>query len=168
VYCLYPDRLLGRRRVLPTGEFAAPGAFTTDGLYFDPDLSRLVQHLNFVVSVDEDALLGTDPDRANRDEDDGVPWVDDPSTCNGWATLMGPNGGGAGAAGGATGTAGPARDCLVAGYVKRVPPGGSGMRPSRRRPVAVYRVTVTADDQSKPFQDLFEWDGDEFADTGLL
>lgn len=169
VYCLYPDKLPGRRRELPTGVFAAPGAFTTDDLFYEPTASRLIQHLNFVVSITEDAVgAAGQGGRANRDEDDGVPWIDDPSTGDGWATTMGPGVGGAGPEGGATGTPAPTRPVPDPGYVRRVPPGGSGMRPTRRRPVPVFRVTITADDQSKDHGTVFTWDGDEYADSGLL
>lgn len=133
----------------------------------------LVQHLNFVISQSYDALLaagdGDGRNGANRDEDSGVLWVDDPSTSNGPATTMGPGVGGSapGGDGSTGGTPGPRRPTLPPGTVRRVRPGGSGVQPNRRRPAPAIRLTITADDQTKDVGQVFEWNGDEFTDTGL-
>lgn len=137
---------------------------------FDPAGARQIQHLNFVVYQSYDALLaGGEGDRANADEDGGVPWVDDPSTSNGWATAMGPGVGGSapGGDGGTGGTPGPTRPTTPPGMVRRVPPGGSGVQRNRRRPVPLFRLTITADDEAKSTGTVFTWDGDEFTDAGL-
>ncbi len=51
--------------------------------------------------------------------------------------------------------------------VRRVPPGGSGIRPNRRFPAPVFRLEITADDQGKTVGTVFTFDGDEFSETGL-
>lgn len=145
---------------------------------YDPNGSRLIQNLNFVIFQSYDALLaGGDDAAANEAEDSGEGgWVDDASTSDGWNTQLGPgvghtgpeanNGNNPGSTGG-PGTPGPRRPTLPPGTVRRIRPGGSGVQPNRRIPAPVFRVTITADDQQKTFDQTFTWDGDEFTDTGL-
>lgn len=138
---------------------------------FDPSGSRLIQGLDFVVYQSYDALLAAGADaRANRDEDAGIPWLDDWSTANGPANAMGPGVGGStpGGDGGTGGTPGPTRPGGgTGGLVRRVPPGGGGTQPNRRRPALVIRLTITADDQTKAAGVEFTWDGDEYTEAGL-
>lgn len=154
---------------------------------FNPLGSRLIQNLNFVIFQSPDALLAADDTAANEAEDSGEAgiggdgpggsgWIDDNSTSNGWNTQLGPgvghtgpeanNGNNPGSTGG-PGTPGPRRPTLPPGTVRRIRPGGSGIQPNRRMPAPVFRLTITADDQTKTTGDTFEWDGSEFTDTGL-
>lgn len=144
---------------------------------FDPAGSRLIQNINFVTFQSYDALLaaGQDGD-ANDDEDNGVPWVDDTSTSNGQNTQLGPgvghtgpesnNGNNPGATGG-PGTPGPRRPTTPPGMIRRHRPGGSGIMVNRRRPAPLFRLTITADDESKNVGTVFTWDGSEYTDDGL-
>lgn len=137
----------------------------------------LLQGLDFVISTDYAATLAAgDDESANRDEDAGVPWIDDTSTSNGQNPQLGPgvghtgpetsNGNNPGVTGG-PGTVGPRRPTRPPGTVRRIRPGGSGVQPNRRYPLPVIRLTITADDQDKDVGQVFTFDGDEYTQTGL-
>ncbi len=109
-----------------------------------PPASQLIQGVDYVVSMSAEAMLGSDLTGVNEDEDNGNPWLDDPSTANG-----------------------PRRPRTPAGMVRRIRPGGSGAPYSRRRPIPVFRLEITADDDTKPSGTRYTWDGDEFTAEGL-